>query len=58
VPPATCGGSHPAKAIYDAFQAEATKRRVRPVEEWVAAERQAAGGWWLAPKLALVSSSD
>ena len=31
----------PAQAIYDAFQAEATKRRSRSVDEWVAAEHQA-----------------
>ena len=32
---------NPARAIYDAFQAEAAKRPGRSVEEWIEAERQA-----------------
>jgi hypothetical protein len=31
----------PAQCVYDAFQAEAAKRKGRSTEEWVAAERQA-----------------
>lgn len=31
----------PARSIYLAFQAEATKRKDRPFEEWVKAEREA-----------------
>lgn len=33
--------TEPAKSIYRAFQAEATKRKGRRVEEWVKAERDA-----------------
>ncbi|KFC73305.1 hypothetical protein [Massilia sp. LC238] len=33
--------NEPAKSIYLAFQAEATKRKARQVEEWVKAERAA-----------------
>ncbi|MCW0399330.1 hypothetical protein NB700_001886 [Xanthomonas sacchari] len=33
--------SEPATSIYDAFQAEAAKRKSRSVEEWIAAEREA-----------------
>ena len=31
----------PARSIYEAFQIEATKRKGRAVEEWIAAERDA-----------------
>lgn len=31
----------PARSIYDAFQAEASKRQGRSVEEWLQAEREA-----------------
>jgi hypothetical protein len=31
----------PARSIYDAFQAEATKRKGRSYEEWTTAEREA-----------------
>ncbi|WDD90274.1 hypothetical protein Bsp3421_000097 (plasmid) [Burkholderia sp. FERM BP-3421] len=31
----------PARSIYHAFQAEATKRKGRSVDEWLAAERDA-----------------
>jgi hypothetical protein len=31
----------PARSIYDAFQAEATKRKGRSVEEWQTLEREA-----------------
>ncbi|MDQ1090651.1 propanediol dehydratase large subunit [Xanthomonas sacchari] len=33
--------SEPAMSIYDAFQAEAAKRKSRSVAEWIAAERDA-----------------
>ncbi|MGH8759371.1 MAG: hypothetical protein ACREVW_07640 [Burkholderiales bacterium] len=39
----------PARAIYDAFQAEAAKRKGRPLHEWIAAERHAV---WLAAQQA------
>lgn len=33
--------SEPAMSLYDAFQAEARKRKGRSVEEWIKAEREA-----------------
>ncbi|WP_410199279.1 hypothetical protein [Burkholderia cenocepacia] len=31
----------PARSIYNAFQAEATKRKGRSIDEWITAEREA-----------------